>query len=489
MQFPVITIIETHDNLRAILNVLRIEVGMYPLEEDVIRRPRRIQFAVFFLAVAGTIALVSISPLSFGKPSHEAIAQSQHAPSTAGLIKNLRFSPDGKHVLAQDGASVFVLTHEPFSASFRIDAPSAEPAWFTPDSRSIVVSTADLRVAVWDIASRSRASAYDGSSIAIQCLQTQVSPDAKYAACLDKQTQIQLFDLSTLTSITKSAQLFDTLIDTNRFAVFLATTFTPPRFRLVRMTFSPDGRYFLAVQSVHPVHQAVVGSGSIAPYATPEDVVKAMGQQRVDGGALAFLTFHNLEVLQTLREMGVYNAFQKWVGDASCCREGDTGHPHGFDNTTTVGVVALDIPADKPVILRGETNAFARGAIVFLSPDRLLAQKLDDSRNSELATFPDGKLIRKMDLPGNSLVATGDGSSAIMRPTQGPGVEIIDMKTGKSVLGSKNALAMDLYGTNFVTQSAMSEVGFYDVASLKQLAKATLSAPAASSAGTGATQP
>jgi len=453
------------------------------------RRSHRIHFAPLFLAVASSIALTSTPSLSFASPPAAGVTVTQPTPPASGLITNLRFSPDGKHVLAQDGASVFVLTREPFSASFRIDAPGAEPAWFTSDSKSIVVNTADLKIEVWNVASRSRASAYDGSSIASQCLQTQVSPDAKYVACLDKQTQIQLFDLSTRASRSKSARLFDTLIDTDRFAVFLATTFTPPRFRLVRMAFSPDGRYFLAVRSVHPVHQATIGPGSIAPYATPEDVVKAMGQQRVDGGALAFLTFNNLEVFQSLREMGVYDAFQKWVRDASCCREGDTGHPHGFDNTTTVGVVALDVPANEHVMLRGETNAFARGAIAFLSPDRLLAQKLDDPRNSELATFPEGKLIRKLDLPGNSLVVTGDGSGAIMRPTQGPGVEIIDMKSGKSVLGSKSALAMDLYGANFVTQSGLNEIGLYDVASLKQVAKATLNVPAASPTSPNATEP
>jgi WD40 repeat protein len=453
------------------------------------RRSNRTHFAALFLAVAGSITLTSTPSLSFASPPAAGDSVTQSAQPASGLITNLKFSPDGKHVLARDGASVFVLTREPFSASFRIDAPGAEPAWFTSDSKSIVVSTADLKIEVWNVASRSRASAYDGSSIASQCLQTQVSLDVHYVACLNKQTEIELFDLSTLSSKAKSSQLFDTLIPSDRLAVFLATTFTPPRFGLTRMAFSPDGRYFLAARSVHPIHQAQIGPGSIAPYSTPEEVVKSMGEQRVDGYALTELTVNDLEVRQTLRDMGVDRAFQKWVTNPNCCRESDTGHPHGFDNTTTVGIVAKDVPANKTVTILGDLKAFNWGAIVFVSPEKLLVQKVTDPKGSELVSFPDGKLVRKMNLAGNTLDASGDGSAAIMRPTQGPGIEIIDMKSGKSVLGSKSALAMDVYGTSFVTQSGLNEVGLYDIASLKQLAQASLSAPAAAAASADATRP
>jgi hypothetical protein len=452
------------------------------------RRPGRIQFAAFFLAVGCVIALAPASPPSFSEPLPGSGPGNAPASPASGPITNLKFSPNGKYVIAQDAAGVFVLTREPFSAVFRIDVSGAEPAWFTPDSKSVVVSTAGLKVEVWDIASRSRTSAYDGSSIASQCLQTLVSPDAKYAACMDKQTQIQLYDLSTLTSKATSAPFYDTLIAPDRLAIFLGTTFTPPRFGLVRMAFSPDGRYLVASRSVYPTHQATLGAGSISPYASPEDVVKAMGQQRVDGLALTALTAYDaLGVRETLGEMGVERAFDKWVGDASCCREGDTGHPRGFDRTITAGVVGFDISGGKIEKLRGDLKKFAWGAIVFISPDKLLAQNSEHLKDSELTNFPSGTAVRKIDLPGNSLVATGDGSGVIMRPTQGPGVEIIDVKTGKSVLGSKSSLAMDLYGANFVAQSGTSEVGLYDVASLKQLAKATLNAPAVSPAG--ATQP
>src|SRR5262249_2127792 len=44
-------------------------------------------------------------------------------PPLRGEITHLRFSPDGKYILAQDDSGINVLTREPFKSVFRIDAP------------------------------------------------------------------------------------------------------------------------------------------------------------------------------------------------------------------------------------------------------------------------------------------------------------------------------------------------------------------------------
>ena len=76
-------------------------------------------------------------------------------------IQTISISCDGKYVLAQDDNSIFVLTRTPLKALFRIDAPEAEAAQFTPDSRSIVFEFASLeaspRVERWSIEDRKRA--------------------------------------------------------------------------------------------------------------------------------------------------------------------------------------------------------------------------------------------------------------------------------------------------------------------------------------------
>ena len=73
-------------------------------------------------------------------------------PALRGDVTHLRFSPDGKYVIAQDDSGINVLTREPFKTLFRIAAPEATNAQFTPDSQQIIFYNSDLRVERWSIA-------------------------------------------------------------------------------------------------------------------------------------------------------------------------------------------------------------------------------------------------------------------------------------------------------------------------------------------------
>ena len=59
-------------------------------------------------------------------------------PPRGGRLSHVRFSPDGRYVLAQDEFRVEVLSVEPFEELFRIPAGNAGTARFTPDSRKVV---------------------------------------------------------------------------------------------------------------------------------------------------------------------------------------------------------------------------------------------------------------------------------------------------------------------------------------------------------------
>jgi WD40 repeat protein len=94
----------------------------------------------------------------------------------------IRFSPDGKYVLTQDDASIVLIDRLAPKVLFRIDAPYAEPAQFSPDSLFVVFHDSRLRVEKWDIAAAHRLSAkemvvYDG------CSQTLLSSDGRTLAC------------------------------------------------------------------------------------------------------------------------------------------------------------------------------------------------------------------------------------------------------------------------------------------------------------------
>src|SRR6266849_5189 len=61
-------------------------------------------------------------------------------------LNNLKFSPDGKYLLAQDEGGMQVLNREPFAVVFFIDASDAEKAFFSPDSHSVIFYTPALRI-------------------------------------------------------------------------------------------------------------------------------------------------------------------------------------------------------------------------------------------------------------------------------------------------------------------------------------------------------
>jgi len=104
-------------------------------------------------------------------------------PPLRPSLWRVRFSLDGKYVLAQDDGSIAVFSTEAQKVLFRIDAPDVNAAWFTPDSSSVVFNDSNLRVERWSVATGQRADVkevvdYDG------CTQTLLAPDGKTLVCL-----------------------------------------------------------------------------------------------------------------------------------------------------------------------------------------------------------------------------------------------------------------------------------------------------------------
>jgi WD40 repeat protein len=159
-------------------------------------------------------------------------------------INNLRFSPDGKYVLAQDEGGIHVLSRDPFQVLFFIEAPSADKASFSPDSKSVVFKTASLRVETWDIASQKQSSVHE---IVVRdgCLQSALSTDGKYFACIDKEFALQLVEVATEKELASKRNFLQ--LSSINFPSFLMPELSGnSRLQLVHLNFSPDGRYFLA---------------------------------------------------------------------------------------------------------------------------------------------------------------------------------------------------------------------------------------------------
>ena len=158
-------------------------------------------------------------------------------------ITNLRFSPDGKFVLAQDAGGIHVLTREPLAESFFIDVEDAHKANFSPDSRSVVFYTREMRVEIWDIASKQRSSVHE-ILLNEPCWQSALSPDGKFLGCLKSDMSLYLLDVSTGDTLATKQNFFQIRSLAGYFLFIELIAKGNPE--LIHMQFSPDARFFLA---------------------------------------------------------------------------------------------------------------------------------------------------------------------------------------------------------------------------------------------------
>jgi hypothetical protein len=169
-------------------------------------------------------------------------------------LRKVRFSLDGRYVLAQDDSEVAVLTAQPFAVLFRIPAGTSTLAQFTPDSREVVLLssstqaspwvvalTSSARVERWRIADRTLVDSTPAPKLA--CGTELLSPDGHVFACNDFEGTLRLIDLPSGQTILERKQFV------KLFSVLTREQFTRFVGNLggARMTFSPDGRFFVAL--------------------------------------------------------------------------------------------------------------------------------------------------------------------------------------------------------------------------------------------------
>jgi WD40 repeat protein len=194
-------------------------------------------------------SVVVYTGLGRNEALHGVVSKQQLSPPLRSDITHLRFSPDGKYVLAQDDAGINVLTREPFAPFLRIEAPDANFANFTPDSRNIIFYTGNLRVENWSI-SEGKLMSVKEVVIRKGCLQTALSPDGKYLACLASDFSLNIHDVASSQPVVQKKEfwnpsyfeilsLLEALFEGERDNLDF-------RFDLINMDFSPDGRYFAA---------------------------------------------------------------------------------------------------------------------------------------------------------------------------------------------------------------------------------------------------
>jgi len=156
-------------------------------------------------------------------------------------ITSLKFSPDGKYLLAQDDGGIHVLTRDPLALVFFIDAPEANRAFFSADSRSVIFYTSALRIEIWDIATQKRTSVSE-MVLRDPCIQSTLSPDGKFLGCLHEDFSLALIDVATSVPLATK----DHFYEFRSYLSWLLYVISDRKSDLVSMGFSPDSHYFLA---------------------------------------------------------------------------------------------------------------------------------------------------------------------------------------------------------------------------------------------------
>jgi WD40 repeat protein len=160
-------------------------------------------------------------------------------------ISYLRFSPDGRFILAQDEAGIHVVTRDPFQVAFYIPALDANDAAFTSDSRSITFYNRSLRVETWSIPDQKRTAVHE-LTLAQTCLQTTLSADGTVLACYDSDFTLSLLDVATSAPIaTKKKFCGLEMRDPFVFLLFWLAAAEAGKAEFIHIGFSPDSHFFL----------------------------------------------------------------------------------------------------------------------------------------------------------------------------------------------------------------------------------------------------
>ena len=171
------------------------------------------------------------------------------SPKLRSDITHLAFSNDGKYFLAQDDFAITVVQREPLQVVFQIPAPGAKKSSFTPDGQFVVFGTEGLRYEKWSIAERKPVEVRE-LVIRRDCWEHEFSPDGKYLACVDYDTNLNVLDTQTGKRVWEKKDFYRLTFFELLSWITAGSRDERDAPRFFNIEYSPDSR-FLAVSRTH----------------------------------------------------------------------------------------------------------------------------------------------------------------------------------------------------------------------------------------------
>jgi len=337
-------------------------------------------------------------------------------------LTNVRFSPDGNYLLAQDDASIFVLSHSSLRLLFRVDARDSYPAQFAPDSKSVVFSTRGLHVERWSVP--------DGKELGVHelalpkgCIQGKLSPDGRIFACLNNQFDLSLIDTSTNAAVFEKKQFFIPTFDMLFRALLLQIEGV--KVDWARMEFSPDSHVFLSSG----------GSSSLAidlQTNKPFKIDRGLAE-KLQRGSFAFLTTDRVVVVDQYepKDSGVFE-FPSGHRIESVYLRGTVRAPTrghyviaGPLKDFQVGALDLTSPGKFTVAVRNSTalDIYGDQAVTQAASGQIVLLALPSLKTLIASSLPQSPLgvLRAADVPPDLtwLAVSGDTRGAVWNVATG----------------------------------------------------------------------
>jgi hypothetical protein len=347
-----------------------------------------------------------------------ASAAADEPPAPKGLLRQLRFSPDGKYVLAQDDSEITILTVQPLSILFRIPAERAEVAQFTPDSGQVVFLRSALRVDCqeivyagsashverWDIANQTRLESTTLPTLV--CGTKELSPDGRVLACVDPESTLRLVAVA-------SGQ---TTFEKTRFARLFSNddpdTGLPRSYwgelGLAHIDFSPDGRFVV-----------VTSEGAQGPA-----LAVNVREQRSVG---------LIGVLKQLR-----NNWSAWIAPDR--------------------ILVLQESTSKRYLTRDRKRGVGHARVVAFPSGKVPSEPKVPYGNFCRAADPGFVIFRSF---GGGTKVTRSGDGFLMEQVSSNRAAAAQLNTELVIIS--NTPALDVLGRFYVAESAEREVGLYEM--------------------------
>lgn len=158
----------------------------------------RVTSLCLFTLIPAADPIGQTSPRQDAPPEHlhGVISRRPLAPPLRSAVTSLTYSRDGRYLLLQDGAAVYLVSREPLRVLGQISAPNSYTARFSADSQSIVLVSLALTYERWSVQG---GQLLDSKMLAIPdgCVDAQLSPDGALFACYRPDFSLGVLQLST----------------------------------------------------------------------------------------------------------------------------------------------------------------------------------------------------------------------------------------------------------------------------------------------------